>query len=180
MPKLIALLALCVPSFVMAETAYWDYRDWRVIVESFDTSEDFRVNCTAMTGGDGDPSLRIDVSNGDALPPDYYPQPMLHEGAPRGYSTVMTDGQRVLFTFDDAELTEGFVSAGTDADGFAWAEARAHQGDSLWLLQQMRATNTLWVTLDGETIYEASLDGFTAAYGKIAEQCGFSTAGVID
>lgn len=150
------------------------------MVESFDTGEDHRVNCTAMTGGDGDPSLRIEISNGDALPPSYYPVPVLYEGAPRGYPTMMQDGQRVLFTFDDASLTEGFVSAGFDDQGFAWAQAHAHDSDSLWLLQQMRQLNTLWVTLDGEIVYEASLNGFTAAYGKIAEQCGFSTAGVID
>ena len=158
---------------------YWDYRDWSVAVESYDTGEDWRVNCTAWTGGDGMPTLRIEVSNGDVLPPYSYPAPTLHETAPRGYDTMMHDGDRVLFEFDLDTVTEGFVTAGYDDDGILNATVQAHEADSLWLLQTMRHGDTLWVTLDGEVVYGASLSGFTAAYGKIAEQCGFPTKGVI-
>ena len=174
-----AIIALF-PGVAQADFDYWDYNDWRVTVKTFKAGEDLRVNCTASTGGDGVPSLRIDVSNGDALPPHNYPVPTLHEFAPRGYDTVMQDGQRVLFEFDPGNLTEGYVTAGFDNHGIKQASARAGEGDSLWLLQTMRQADQLWITLDGEVVYGASLAGFTAAYGKIAEQCGFSTAGVIN
>ncbi|WP_106745083.1 hypothetical protein [Yoonia maritima] len=174
-----AVLTL-LPVAAYADIEYWDYNDWRVIIETVDTGEDTRVFCTALTGGDGMPSLRIDVSNGDALPPAYYPAPTLYETAPRGYETLMKDGQRVLFEFDPDNITEGFVTAGFDDDGIRFAYAQAHQDDSLWLLQSMRQAAQLWITLDGEVVYGASLAGFTASYGKIAEQCGFSTVGVIN
>lgn len=174
-----ALMLLCA-SPVQADAQYWDYGDWTVFVERFDTGEDFRVICTASTGGDGDPVLSITLSNGDAAPPYHYPQPSLHERAPRGHTTLMQDGARVLFEFDLDWRTEGFVTAGYDAQGFAQAVARAHQDDSLGILQTMRRAGTMWVTLEGEVVYAASLSGFTAAYGKMAEQCSFPTTGVID
>ncbi|MBT2129978.1 hypothetical protein [Aliiroseovarius lamellibrachiae] len=163
-----------------AETEYWDYKDWHVAAESIDTGEDLRVSCTAWTGGDGMPSLRLEQSNGDAGPPSYYPQPYMHETAARHYPTFLQDGQRVMFEFDADWRTEGFVQAGFTEEGLAYADARAHQGDSLGLLQTMRRAGTLWVTLDGEIAGEFSMSGFTAAYGKMAEQCGFSTQDVID
>ena len=165
---------------VQANTDYWDYQDWTVVVERIDTGEDLRVVCTARTGGDGDPTLSVSLSDGDVKPPDYYPEPSLHELAFRGYDTVMQDGARVLFEFDTDWLTEGFVTAGFDEEGFRQAVARAHPGDSLGLLQTMRRAGTLWITMEGEVVYRASLAGFTAAYGKMAEQCDFSTVGVID
>ena len=172
-------LIVLVPQAAHAEMQYWDYKDWRVIVETVDTGEDLRVTCTALTGGDGMPSLRVEVSNGDVLPPYYHPVPTLHESAPRRYDTLLQDGDRVLFEFDLENQTEGFVTAGFDVDGIKVATARPHDGDSLWLLQTMRNSDTLWITRDGEIAYEASLSGFTAAYGKIAEQCEFSAEDVI-
>ena len=174
------LLAMSIAPPAQADTQFWEYKDWRVVVEAFDTGEDWRVNCTAATGGDGDPSLSISASNGDAGPPDLYPQPAVQEHAIRGYDTMMQDGNRVLFEIDNGWSTEGFVNRWLDEDGFAHATATAHQGDSLSMLQSMREASTMFITLDGEVVYEASLSGFTAAYGKIAEQCGFSAVGVID
>lgn len=173
-----AFLAM-LPSAVQADLQYWDYKDWRVVVDRFDTGEDWRVNCTALTGGDGMPTLRISVSNGDALPPDVYPVPVLNEFAPHGYNTMMHDGDRVMFVFDSGNRTEGFVTGGYDDDGILEAFARPVDADALWMLQTMQRSDRLWITLDGETVYEASLAGFTAAYGKIAEQCAFPTTGVI-
>lgn len=179
MKSFLAALAI-LPSVAQAETQYWDYGAWTVMVETVDTGEDLRVFCTAFTGGDGAPSLRIDVSNGDAMPPDFYPAPVLHESAPRGHATMMQDGDRVLFEFDREGVTEGFVQAFHDEDGIMQAQAFAHTADNLWLLQTMRHADQMWTTRDGEVIYGASLAGFTASYGTIAEQCGFSTIGVIE
>ncbi|MGC3937726.1 hypothetical protein ACOTTU_07960 [Roseobacter sp. EG26] len=180
MRKLLGIFAFFWATDAAADYQYWDYKDWTVAVERVDTGEDLRITCTASTGGDGDPSLAITLSNGDAAPPYFYPGPELLERAPRGYTTMMTDGARVMFEFDVDWRTEGFVTAGYDAEGFAQAIARAHQNDSLGLLQTMRRAGMLWITLDGEVVYAASLSGFTAAYGKMAEQCGFPTVGVID
>lgn len=172
-------LAAVIATPLQAETHYWDYKDWHVAVEAIDTGEDLRVTCTGWTGGDGMPSLRISLSNGDAGPPTFYPQPTFYESAPRHYPTQLQNGQRVMFEFDADWRTEGFVEAGFTEEGIAYAQARAHQGDSLGLLQVMRQAGTLWITHDGEIAGEFSLSGFTAAYGKMAEQCGFSTLNVI-
>lgn len=179
MKTIFFLTALLAGSAAQADTQYWDYKDWRVMVETVDTGEDLRITCTALTGGDGDPTLSVILSNGDAGPPDFYPQPTLSEHAIRGYNSMMQDGARVLFEADTGWLTEGFVNGGINEDGFAEAFAQANQGDSLEMLQTMRKAGKLFVTLDGEVVYAASLSGFTASYGKIAEQCGFSTEGVL-
>ena len=179
MKSLIAMLAMF-PATAQAFTQYYEYGDRRVTIDSIKTGEDFRVLCTATTGGNGQPSLRISVSNGDVLPPDFYPAPVLHESAPRGHATMMQDGDRVLFEFDREGVTEGFVQAFHDEDGIMQAQAFAHTADNLWLLQTMRHADQMWTTRNGEVIYGASLAGFTASYGKIAEQCGFSTIGVIE
>lgn len=165
---------------LLADTQYWDYKDWHVAVETIDTGQDLRVTCTGWTGGDGLPSLRLSLSNGDAGPPTFYPQPTFYETAPRHYPTRLQDGQRVMFEFDADWRTEGFVDAGLTDEGIAYAQARAHQIDSLGLLQVMRQAGTLWITHEGEIAGAFSLSGFTAAYGKMAEECGFSTVHVIN
>ncbi|WP_139226777.1 hypothetical protein [Poseidonocella pacifica] len=168
------------PGLLQAQGSYWSYGDWQVMVEAVDTGEDYRVTCQAWTGGDGMPVVKLQVSNGDALPPYYYPAPMMEEYAPRGHATVMQNGQRVLFQFDTNWYTEGYASGGYNYEGLAWATVQPHHGDARAMLSTMRDASTLWITADGVVLYQASLAGFTAAYGKIAEQCGFSTVGVID
>jgi hypothetical protein len=164
---------------------YWDFKDWRVMVTKVDTGEDFRIICRAWTGGDGDPTFGLEVSNGDALPPDHYPMPSLRESAPRGYGTMMRDGAWLLFEADvlvDVDTpwrVDATARTWRDEDGFLQAEAYPN-GDGLDLLRVMREAGKMWITMDGEVVYGASLSGFTAAYGKIAEQCGFPTTGVID
>ncbi|MEO9648484.1 MAG: hypothetical protein ABJ360_21430 [Roseobacter sp.] len=178
--KEISVAALISATAAQAGDQYWEYQDWTVHVQTVDTGQDVRVTCRASTGGDGDPILFLTQSNGDAGPPYHYPQPTLLENAPRGYSTLMREGARVLFQFDVDWYTEGFALAGFTQEGIMQAVAQAHPGDSLGLLQTMRRAGTLWVTMDGEVVYAASLSGFTAAYGKMAEQCGFPSVGVID
>lgn len=179
MKFLLVMLAMF-PVTAQAFTQYYEYGDWRVTIDSIKTGEDFRVLCTATTGGNGQPSLRISVSNGDVLPPDFYPAPVLHEYAPRGHATMMQDGQRVLFEFDPDTVAEGFVQAFQDEDGIMQAQAFTHTDDNLWLLQNMRQRDRLWITRDDDVIARVSLTGFTASYGEIAAQCGFSTVGVIE
>lgn len=163
-----------------ADVQYWDYQDWHVTVETIDGEEDFMIDCVAQTGGDGDPALTVSLFNLDAGPPTNFPAPTLNERAVRGSPTVMQDGQRVVFQTDANWQTEGYVAAGRDEDGFAWAAAMPVESANLTLLQSMRQGRTMWIVVEGEVIYAASMNGFTAAYAKISEQCGFPTTGVID
>jgi hypothetical protein len=123
----------------------------------------------------------IEVSNGDAGPPDFYPVPILKDVVIRGYPTVLKDGQQVVFKVDDGTDVFGTVISGYDESEFPWVIAQPTQNDSLRLLQAMRLSNQVSFIVDGEPFhFNASLAGFTASYGKIAEQCAFPTAGVIE
>ncbi|QHQ34218.1 hypothetical protein [Algicella marina] len=177
---LLLALTLLISASARAEAVWYDYRNWTVIVETVDTGEDLRVTCTARTGGDGLPTLKLEVSNGDALPPGYYPEVALEESAIRGYPTVMNETMTVYFETDSGWKSDAGVAAWRDDEGFAHARAVIFGGSAanLALLREMRQAGKLWVTSDGEVIHAASLAGFTAAYGKVAEQCGFSAADV--
>ena len=163
-----------------AENEYWDYRDWHTVRESVDTGEDLRVTCSARTGGDGYPVLSVSLTNGDVPPPDAYPSVILEEHAPRGHATVMKDGETINFIFDDGDSAQATAYGYLDNDGFAVAEAMMKSEDSLRVLQAMRRNGQIDIVGGGKLIYTASLNGFTAAYGKMAEACSFSTVGVID
>ncbi|AXS40809.1 hypothetical protein [Breoghania sp. L-A4] len=170
---------LCMPA--MAETQYWDYRDWTVTAETVDTGEDIRVTCKAHTGGDGDPVVSVTLSNGDAGPPYAYPSVAIEEHAPRHHTTLMQDGDTINFLFDDGDSAATSAVAGFDEDGFAEAEAGFYDmPGNLQMLQGMRRAGQIEVIRGRDIVYTASLNGFTAAYGKMAEACGFSTIGVIE
>lgn len=163
-----------------AEYQVWDYKDWRAVAETVDTGEDVRVTCSARTGGDGDPTLVATLSNGDAMPPYGYPSVIIEESAPRGTATLMRDGDRINFLFDDGDSAEATAFAGHDEDGIPVASAMIDAGDSLRVLQAMQRAGQLEILRGRDIVYTASLNGFTAAYGKMAEACGFDTVGVIE
>ena len=121
---IVFLIASLLAGHAAAQTApkpqYWAFKDWQVAVESFDTGEDFRVICRAWTGGDGDPTFGLEVSNGDVLPPDYYPAPTLSESAPRGHRTLMTDGAWILFEAD--VLVDADTPWRVDATAQTWRD----------------------------------------------------------
>lgn len=172
------ILALGLAGGAAAED--WTYRDWRVQVEQVDTGEDNRVTCTITTGGDGGPSFGATISNGDVLPPAMYPPVTLWESAPRHYPTQLQQGDTVRLVFDTGALAEAVVNSGIDDDGIAYALASVEDPESRDVLAQMRQAGQIDLMRGGELILTASLNGFTAAYGKMAEQCGFPTTGVID
>ncbi|MDQ0315142.1 hypothetical protein [Amorphus orientalis] len=163
-----------------AEETWTTYKDWTIAVDTVDTGEDVRVTCHIWTGSDGNPVVGTELSNGDVLPPDLYPQVTLTEHALRHQPTVLQDGDPVTFTFDTGETFSGSVNGGLDPDGYAIATTQLPMDDWLPVLQTMRKASTMAVTGPTGPIYTASLSGFTAAYGKMAEQCGFPTTGVID
>lgn len=174
-----AALLAALTALPAAADGYWEYRDWRVFSETAGTGEDLRRTCTAVTGGDGLPSLRLSITNGDAGPPHAYPQPALHESAPRGHGTLVQDGMAVAFVFDRQAAFYGIAEGWHDDQGFARAEARPRGQDALDMLRWMKAGQSLDIRLmhpyqEGREVMAASLNGFTAAYGKMMDECGFS------
>ena len=180
MRTILVALVVCCTSPALALAEYWTFRDWSVQVERVDTGEDLRITCRASTGGDGDPVLEVYVSNGDAMPPGVFPWVSLRESAPRGYATLMRDGDDAVFTFDTGARLPAIVRGGFDGDGIPFAHAEIDETDNQAALRAMRKASNVQISRGSESVYTASLSGFTAAYGKIAEQCGFPTTGVFD
>lgn len=92
----------------------------------------------------------------------------------------MKNNDQIAFTFDDGSVIRGAVEAVIDEDGFAVASGRAGQQDNLPALQAMRSNAEATVSGPGYEVITVSLNGFSAAYLKMAEVCGFSTEGVLD
>lgn len=172
------LLAATLPA--AAQEQSWEYRNWRAVAETIDTGEDIRITCSAQAGGDGLPVVQATLSNGDVLPPDAFPSVTVEEHAPRGYATMMQEGDAVNFLFDDGDSAPANVYVWADDEGFAVASAEIASSDSQRVLQAMRRAGQLEVVRSGEVVATVLLDGFSAAYGKMAEACGFSTEGVLD
>ena len=162
------------------DSGYWEYGSWRVVAETIDTGEDLRRTCTALTGGDGEPTLRVEISNGDAGPPHFFPGVEVSENAVRGYPTVMQDGQPVYVRFDDEDSMDNVAYGYFDQDGFAHAFFRFDHPDSQWVLRAMRKNHQLDAVVGGHVFKSFFLDGFTAAYVKAMDECGFSGAGIVD
>lgn len=161
------------------EISFDVYGDWRVVVLQVDSNQETWRECTASTGGDGDPTLKIRARQYDGGPPDVYLPIEFREQAPRHYDTLMQDAGLVTFTFNDGQSFHGRARTGIAEGAFKYATASPTPEMSLPVLQAMRRAEWLEISYEGTPYYSASLAGFTAAYGKIAEACEFSTVGVI-
>ncbi|MDE4173442.1 hypothetical protein PXK01_04700 [Phaeobacter sp. PT47_59] len=173
MLRLLILALATLPLQAQAQF-YWEYDDWQVWVEETDTGEDLRRSCTAWTGGDGEPVLRLEISNGDAGPPYVYPYPSLSETAPRHYKTQMQDGQHVQFVTDTGAVFSTTAEARFNEEGLFEAHAVLNLADNLPTLQAMKQGSHMEIRTGGNMVFRASLAGFTAAYGKMMDSCGFS------
>jgi len=167
-------LALAAAPALPATAGYWNYNDWHVSVDKIDTGEDLRITCYAHTGGDGDPVWALEVSNGDAGPPDYFPSPRLIEIAPRHHQTMMYNQQAIEFVFDSGSTIHGQAEAHVNDEGLFQAESSPQHNSVLTMLMAMRRGTTVEAHGDSEIIATASLKGFTAAYGKMMDECGFA------
>jgi hypothetical protein len=162
------------------------FKDWSVAVDVSDTGQDTRRNCSAFTGGDGLPLLRLHVSDGDAGPPDVYPAPVFEEYAPRGFATQVQAGDTIVFEFDDGTGTEAQLTSGYEDGVYPFAHAHPFARDVLWILQGMRRASTLTVYRSNsdlaarQEVFAASLNGFTSAYSKMMEACGFGPGAVME
>lgn len=173
MRLLFAFTLACAPALPAAAN-YWSYEDWHVSTEQVDTGEDLRVTCYAHTGGDGDPVWSLEVSNGDAGPPDFFPAPRLIEIAPSHHQTVMYDRQAIEFRFDSGTTFHSQAVGYVNDEGLFQAETAPPHNAVLSMLIAMRRGSTLEAYGDQQVIATASLNGFTAAYGKMMDECGFS------
>ncbi|MFW8594602.1 hypothetical protein [Cribrihabitans neustonicus] len=172
--RLLFALGLAAAATAPAAAEYWSYRDWHTLVEAVATGEDLRRSCTAYTGGDGMPTLRIEVSDGDGGPPDFYPMARVTETAPRHYSTLMEPGQTVEFLFDHGGAAYGSASVWTSREGLISAESQLQPAMHLPMLLMMRSGSQVEIRTGGKPLLTASLNGFTAAYGRMMDECGFS------
>ena len=168
------------PAVTQDVGGYWEYGAWRVSVDVVDTGEDVRRSCRASTGGDGDPVVEVFISNGDAGPPYAYPSVVVNESAPRGHITYMKDKQQAYVWFDDEDTIDGQVTAYHDDEGIPQADLAFHSPKSQWVLQAMRRNGQMDVVVDHKVFFTAFLDGFTASYLKMMEQCGFDGTGVVN
>jgi hypothetical protein len=169
-----ALLAAMTASPALA--SFWTYGDWRVSVTPQESEQDSYLNCRASTGGDGDPVLELNVFSGDGGPPYSYPMAVVVERAPRSYATAMQQGQPVdfVFDFDRSFAITATAASWFDQDGFAVADTNLRHEDHLPMLRAMKQGNWVEIWAGNTMLYEASLKGFTAAYGKMMDECGFS------
>ena len=165
---------------VQAEDWYYEYGSWRVHVEEIDTGEDLRRTCVALTGGDGEPSVSFEISNGDAGPPDYFPSVVVEENAFRHQRTVAQEGQSAYIRFDDNDVMDSFVRGYIDEEGFQHATISFDHPQSQWVLQAMRRNGQMDVVVDHKVLTVAFLNGFTASYLKAMESCGFDGRGVVN
>ena len=174
--RLLIAMAVAMTPALPAAADYWNYKDWHVSVERIDTGEDLRVTCYAHTGGDGDPVWALEISNGDAGPPDFFPVPRLVEIAPRHYETVMQDQQDVKFQFDTGNTVLGRATAYLNNEGLFQAESTPDNNSVLSMLMAMRRGSKMEAIVEQQVVATASLSGFTAAYGKMMDECGFALA----
>ena len=169
-------LALATVPALPAAADYWNYKDWHVSVEKIDTGEDLRITCFAHTGGDGDPVWALEVSNGDAGPPEFFPSPRVIEIAPRHHRTTMQDQQSIQFQIDAGSTIQGESFAYLNDDGLFQAEGVPLHNSILSMLILMRRGHELEARAGSRLIATASLAGFSAAYGKMMDECGFPLA----
>lgn len=171
---------LCIPITAQAAGGYWEFGAWRVIVDEIDTGEDLRRSCSAVTGGDGNMSASLQISNGDAGPPNYFPELIINDHAIRHHTTVLKQGAPVYVWFDDEDTYDGAITQYVDPEGFQHAELRFPQDISQWVLLAMKRNGQMDVVMNGHATHSFFLNGFSASYLKMMDECGFTGAGVLD
>ncbi|WP_068312335.1 hypothetical protein [Polycladidibacter hongkongensis] len=149
-------------------TSYsFQYRRWRVALLDEDTGEDIRRTCTAWTGKKGEPRLSISMSNGDVGPPHVYPQLKVS-----GNKILRKAQQGASYTLKiDANMP--FLAVGNKENPAVTLPSNTPQTSGI--LAQMQAGYNLKVYADGTLMRRFSLLGFTKAYNKVMQGCGFST-----
>ncbi|WP_118133528.1 hypothetical protein [Oceanicella sp. SM1341] len=172
LPGLLAL-AGAAPAAERRELAYWEHGSWRVaMIEQ--VGVDIR-QCEVFTGGDGNGSLRITVGEGGSdaaltwLPVWF-----------RGMEQPITlDDEMVLLLDGQESPLSGAMEVfeGPDEYGEPSVDASLGSADVPEAVRALRAGNVLVAGARREgalrVIDTWLLDGFTAAWLKASEWCGF-------
>ncbi|WP_085905335.1 hypothetical protein [Kiloniella majae] len=160
------------------------YKDWQASADTFVTEDgELRTVCSIRTGGDGDSSITVSISNGDALPPYAMPYVEYQEATARGYPTQLQQNQAVLWIVNRADTSRSYEATayiGIDNEGIPYANVSGN-GQELDILRGFAKGDKV-VLLDdysGGDLYVGSLSGFSAAYRKMAAWCGFSPDSVL-
>jgi invasion protein IalB len=169
-----AALAQSAPTQAAPKTE--TFGKWSTTVDEIDTGEDLRKTCVASTafldvsGTSG--TLTLAISNGDALPPDGYPNLVI---AMRNKD--LPTGENIPAVFGDSNgKVKATVNAIADAGG-QWMMNNKTE-ISLALLRAMRRASALDVTFADMPVATVSMDGFTKAYRSLGVSCGFPTGDV--
>lgn len=178
MKKYIAGLLACLAAPVSAE-GYWTYGAWQVYAETVNAGNYLHLNCTAYTGGNGDPLVRISITSTEVGPPANFPTVYIQENAPRGYATAMREGQNVALVVDEYWDYNTRAHSYYDGDGILQAYAGVGHPDSLYAMRAMRQGSNMSVYIDGMPYIHVDLRGFTAAYVKAMDECGHPSMGVL-
>ncbi|MFD2206180.1 hypothetical protein [Kiloniella antarctica] len=165
------------------------YGDWQVTAETFITEDgELRTACSIYTGSEGDSTIRVELSNGDALPPDVMPSIEYDEATVRGYATQIQKNQEITWVIkaDKAvfrytgETYTGYQS------GIPYARNIIHSStknsDARDVLRAFGKGHQviLFDEYSGGDLYVGSLNGFSAAYRKMSAWCGFSPDNVLN
>lgn len=159
----------------------WTFKDWQVHVESVDTGEDLRVTCTIQTVGNEIGKARrlyATISNGDAMPPHFYPSVILEEIAAPGTRASLNPGDPVSVEIDHQKMDIAPTNQYQDEQGRLVTEVLMSDGQNPAMLRAMKAGQGVVFRVDLGGMQQgafqiSSLSGFTASYLKMAEQCGF-------
>ncbi|GAA6179896.1 MULTISPECIES: hypothetical protein [unclassified Shimia] len=158
---------------------YWTYGSWNVSSETTSAGNYLRRTCSARFGGDGEPVVHITVNSDDMGPPYTFPTVYVQEYAPRGYATRLQQGQVVSFEFDNGWDTTAWAYSYFDEEGIPQAYSGLPHPHSQNTLRAMRDSNLMVLAVSGRVFMNVYLDGFTAAYLKAMDECGFTGAGVV-
>jgi hypothetical protein len=160
------------------------YKDW---VASSDTllsgGGDWVTECRIHTGGDGDSTISVSQMWGEPEPSIVF-----SEATARGYPTQLQGQQEVswkVLVGNKAYNFAGTTDTGVSESGIPYAENTVnstYQGGETNRILTAFARGSKVLLMDeysGGDLYTGSLSGFTAAYRKMSEWCGFSVDKVL-
>ncbi|WP_156453203.1 hypothetical protein [Polycladidibacter stylochi] len=186
------LLLFLVMSFVVSTLKVnaepkptFSFHDWTVYIDEVDTGEDVRLTCNAFTRaigrrGRGQPTVTLSISNGDVGPPHVYPHIYYEDFTHNGRRPVISVEKPTRFVFDNGIIIPALGHGFTDEYNIKRATATAAPELLQPLLRAMRRNKTMSIYGGDQLSIKISLRGFTAAYIKLMDVCGFSSYGVID
>jgi len=156
----------------------WDHKDWTVTAIIQPSNQDVRVICDLHDKSGGLLHMQISQSNGDAGPPDIYPEIAFTRmlGVTGRPMALADEDLQFIFAFDNktsipVQMTWDFEDG---RNVFKVPSAQSQE-----LLRAMALRNMLEIQNTIFTNTRLSLAGFSAGYRKMADWCSFSIEGVL-